>query len=383
MKKIHLVLSGIIVLSLIASVVAIALNKQTSPSPPQTLQECNVLTDNGPDSTGILFFSTKETAQKYADYFLSTSPFKEFPQHFSFYYLDESQFKPECELYKGIALYCYNKDVIKAAGACPYDYIVVLQPSPKSIRSSAFERVMSLNVNHPLSVFAHEYGHVFDKVNFAEEYNAEGARIPRSSKNCQENCNEFTQTSSEFGCYEECSKSNYFREFENGFMRTLSASRYGNYDEELIRQGIQKEITESKKKITGLASYSPEDCANQQYYLIQGTSEDNKINIESKELVQGCAAKPITSGKFDYAILSDNDKISVGTAAQEQIFVTEAPENEDNTINSPPLEPDNSFILTIPASSTESPQALEITDQQNNPLAQIQLNEIGASPCQI
>ena len=100
--------------------------------------------------------------------------------------------------------------------------------------------VVSINKNHQKSVIAHEFGHSF--ANLAEEYTP--ATLPLKSKNCVSECNKFDSLNE--GCYEGCSKTDYFRSINSGIMRTLSSKSYGAFNSFLISEKISK-----FKRITG------------------------------------------------------------------------------------------------------------------------------------
>ena len=68
---------------------------------PVDLEECNSLRFNGDSKPNVVFFADKKTSEKYINYLLSFSPFSENKNEFNFYYIN---YKPACELYKGIAL---------------------------------------------------------------------------------------------------------------------------------------------------------------------------------------------------------------------------------------------------------------------------------------
>ena len=149
--------------------------------------------------------------------------------NFNFYYIDNYQ--PKCEIYQDKALLCYNKDIVRKAASCPHDFIVVIKEDSRNIRSSAYMNVMSINSKHSLTVLLHEFGHVF--VNLAEEYVP--AKLPKKAKNCVDECTKF---SIKDGCYEGCSKADYFRSINNGIMRTLSSTNFGIFNKKLITDKI-------------------------------------------------------------------------------------------------------------------------------------------------
>lgn len=373
MKKKHLFLIVVTAISLLVSVVTILAFGNTNASPPNALINCNALVDNGPDSESIVFFASQQTATEYMNYILSVVPFDESPESFSFFYITPEDYEPECSLYKGIALYCYNSEIIKKAGSCRYDYIVVLDSQPRSIRSSEFSNVLSINTAHPLSVFAHEFAHAFD--NFAEEYLAENSRLPSGSENCQDSCDYFTDRfpGNEFNCHEGCTKSSLFREFDEGFMKTLSADRYGDFDEALLREELQRKAQQQKSPLTGFAI--SENCEDRQYTLVEARNIDGKPEIVSIELVQGCPGPSRESGEVTYKVTKES--LLEEGYFHDQIHVTDYNPDNNGRITSPPEEAEKYLITT---SNTEGTLEIitdgEVTDTTD-------LNKVGAQACRI
>src|SRR3989344_2235631 len=157
---------------------------------------CKTIQRNSDNGIDIVFFADNEKIVKeYINYFLSVSPFDNYKDRFNFYYIGD--YYPLCELYKGIALLCYSRDLVKKASSCPNDYIVVINSEEgEEIRSSSYMNVMSVNAKHPSSVIIHEFGHAF--VNLAEEYVP--AKIPRNSAgNCAADCIELQVDNGEGG----------------------------------------------------------------------------------------------------------------------------------------------------------------------------------------
>ena len=196
--------------------------------------QCQKLIYNGDPSTkiNVLFLAkniNKVDIQSYVESFLSFSPFADYKDKFNFFYLD---FIPSCEFYQGVALYCYSNDLIKKSSICPNDFIFVLSKETSNIRSSAYLNVISINTALPGSVLIHEFGHSF--ANLADEYIP--AKIPYGSKNCQSNCDKFTG----LGCFEGCSDASHFRSSENSVMKTLRTSKYEQFNENLVKQELEK-----------------------------------------------------------------------------------------------------------------------------------------------
>ena len=264
---------------------------------------CKTIQKNSNNGIDIVFFADNEKIVKeYTDYFLSVSPFDNYKDRFNFYYIGD--YYPLCELYKGIALLCYSRDLIKKASSCPNDYIVVINSEEgEEIRSSSYMNVMSVNAKHPSSVIIHEFGHAF--VNLAEEYVP--AKIPRNSAgNCAADCNEFEGRND--GCYKGCSLAEYSRSVENGIMRTLRTDNYGIYNEMVVVNKIEK-TTLADGVITGKAVgdvSNKGDCADEEYYSIelQVDNGEGGLSIADKDINTGCFGE---SGSGDYSFAYVND----------------------------------------------------------------------------
>lgn len=195
--------------------------------------ECERISYNGDPSgkINIVFFTngvSKDSLQEYVNYFESVSPFSENKELFNFFYLD---YKPKCKI--DVGLLCYSRELIEMSAKCPNEFIVVISDEDASVRSSAYMNVISMNSNLPKSVLTHEFAHVF--ANLADEYIP--ASIPFGSKNCASNCVNFGGIG---GCFEGCSKENFFRSSENSVMRTLSSEKYFEFNENIIKQVISE-----------------------------------------------------------------------------------------------------------------------------------------------
>src|SRR3989344_3409190 len=133
---------------------------------------------------------------------------------------------------------------------------------------------ISLNSKHQSSVLTHEFGHVF--ANLADEYIP--AIIPKGSKNCASSCDNFPENID--GCFQGCSKDNYYRSIDKGVMRTLSTNSYGILNENIVSEKIPKQNT-----LTGQApSDLNAECSEQEYYLIKGFVKNSKIEIQQQTI---------------------------------------------------------------------------------------------------
>jgi hypothetical protein len=337
-------------------------------SPTQTtLEDCNTLEFNDNEATNIVFFSEKSEATKYKEFFQETPPFNKHKPAFNFYYINS--YTPKCELYKGIAILCHNKETIKKGASCPNDYLIVLDKQPSKIRSSAYENVISINTNHPLTVLTHEFGHAF--ANLAEEYTP--ARVPRGSNNCVQDCADFRYETE--GCYEGCSQSNYFRSIPNGVMKTLSSNEFGTLNEALIIERI-KDLSPKLATITGNAIKNP--CNEQDYYLIegqykQGPDNQNSMQLLSRTAETGCPGDNGVGG-FDYQLqTAEGTPLTESNFNPELIFTISETDGEV-------IESDQPFLLKIP--KIPQGEQLSITESGNE-LINIRLNDIGTRACNV
>jgi hypothetical protein len=292
-KKKYLVIGALALTILFLSFLNV---NQQSPSINNNLEECKTLTFNDENGINLVFFSPEEDAKRYSDYLINAEPFKDYTNEFNFYYIDS--FKPECELYKGIAIFCHSRELIKKAASCPHDYIVVVDELEPRIRSSSYQNVMSINSFHKDSVFLHEFGHAFS--NLAEEY-ITTSRIPRGSENCQSSCDKFKRETD--GCFEGCTKTNYYRSIENGVMRTLSTDDFGLHNDDLIVELIENSVP-TDLKITGEATKEiSRDCSEQTFSLakIKISPDGTSTNLVSVTNEIGCAPTNV-AGDYSYKI---------------------------------------------------------------------------------
>ncbi len=361
MRKLVALMLGVIVLLVLSISIILVKNKTLSPEQ-NILEGCKTLKYNGKDKINIVFFSTKEQAEKYSDFLLKIPPFDKNQEIFNFFYLNN--YEPECEIYKGIALLCYSKEMIKKAGSCPNDYVVVIKDEKSSIRSSSYMNVLSINPRHQLTVFPHEFGHAF--VNLADEYVP--ATLPSKSKNCVSDCEKFGGEKE--GCFAGCSKSEYFRSIDSGIMRTLLSEDYGKINKNIILEKLSKNA-----KISGQVIEEIKDCSAQQYHLIEGMYNDGTITITDKFLEAGCVGEN-GAGDFNYnLIMQDNTKFLEGEFNPELIF-TDAQKNSE--IDGEVLKSERSFLLKLPI--IENSKSLEII-KDDKKLVEISLEDIGARPC--
>lgn len=325
------------------------------------LAECKTLTFNQDTGINLVFIGSKIDTQEYMEYFFSLEPFSSHEQDFNVYYIDN--YEPTCSRYRGIALLCYNKEVLEKAASCPSpDAVMVLTSDRESIRSSAYMGVASINLNHPHSVFAHEFGHLFG--NFAEEYLSEV--LPANQPNCKASQGGFT--SEVDGVYQECSKSTYYRSIEEGFMRSLRADRYGIYNEQILKQQIETHY--SPLSAAGFAIYDPSDCAKESYYMVEATYDGQNLQPIDIFINKGCLPNT-QAGTFSYEGASGERSFF------EPILFTDAPGEEvidGETFVDPALP------LYIPLPLSVGP-SVTFHDEQHNQIGSINMMDAGARLC--
>lgn len=322
-------------------------------------EECKIIQQSREGSVNILFFAEEEETKKYSDFLLDTYPFNQSKNKFDIYYIDT--YNPECKLYKETAILCHSKELIRKAASCPSDYIVVLKDEKRSIRSSSYMNVLSINSAQPLSVFTHEFGHSF--ANLADEYTP--AKLPRAQENCKEDCLEFEGQE----CFSGCSKDSYFRSFNNGLMKTLSAKDYGPFDSGLISKKIG---INPSPKTTGSVIQEPIYCSMQRYYLMEGKYNSGEIEITSQSIQVGCPGNN-GDGAFEYKMIMENGAKLSNNFNPEIVFT-------DNEAGGEVYEYSGEFYLKIPV--IETARAIEIS-LDDKILSQINLIEVDSLPCEI
>lgn len=323
---------------------------------------CNTIKESNRDGVNIVYFADERIAEEYTEYFLEQEPFNEHKEKFNFYQIDE---KPECELYQGIALLCNSRENIKKSSACPNDYIVIIKDQPPNIRSSAYMNIMSLNSNHPKSVFIHEFGHAF--VNLADEYVP--ANLPRGSENCKEDPKYFIEGSD---YYQGCSKQDYYRSIKNGVMRTLSSNKYGNYNSQLIEEKIKESPSLFQLPLTGRII---EEEKPQEYYLITGEYHEGEITLINKTKEKGFVGEH-GKGTFTYTVRV-GEKEYLENFNPELIFTDY---EVDGETTGDALEYSGEFHLKVPI--VENIKEITIKDYDEKELIKVNL-ELHNRPCKV
>ncbi len=332
---------------------------------PGTLEECKELKYSGEGKTGIVIFSDEATAEKYMNFFFNVTPFDRNKDEFNFYYIDT--YKPNCEIYQGVAVLCYSKELINKAASCPSDYIVVIDKEHETLRSSSYMNVMSINYNSPLSVFVHEFGHAF--ANFADEYTP--SSIPRNSENCVSDCKDFGSETE--GCFDGCAKTDYFRSVNLGLMRTLSSESFGLFNEKIISERIAAGFS----GVSGKVVSGGRDCTQEKYILVEGIYSNEKMYVVGKSVEQGCIGGN-GAGGFDYSIVKEDGSLISGGKFNPELIFTDL--QGTDKIDGGAFGSDKSFLLKVPI--IENSKSLDISSN-GELVAEINLKDVGARPCRI
>jgi len=336
-------------------------------SPTANPENCKVLEKNSEKGVNLVFLSDNKTAREYSDFLKTVSPFKENIDSFNFYYIDS--YTPACTLYKGIALLCYNKEIIQKASACPNDIIIIPQEKENNIRSSSYMNVLSINSAQEKTVLIHEMGHAL--ANLADEYVP--AEIPKKSKNCQKTCESFSVKE---GCFLGCSKDSYYRSIDFGVMRTLATSKFGELNQNII---LEKITSKSTSAITGNVISEQVETCSQEYILIQGNYNSGTLEIASQSLETGCIPE-VSSGDFEYELsLEDNSTLS-GEEFNPAFIFTDI-QGENTLEGSVELSQEN-FYLMVPA----IPHSEKLSIKENGNLIQTvdltnSIQKLNSIPC--
>lgn len=336
-------------------------------SPSGALSECKVVEQNSDGGINLVFFADKASSKKYFDALMGFEPFGSYRKSFNAYYVEG--YEAECELYKGVALLCYSRELIKRAGSCPNDIIIAVKDMESSVRSSAYMNVVSLNSRLPLSVFAHEFGHAF--ANLADEYVP--AKLTRKSKNCAKSCSDFGE--SKDGCFNGCSETGYFRSIEDGVMRTLRSGKFGVFNDKLILDNVKV-----KGSISGSAIQEIRDCSKEKYYLVEGVYSGDNISINTQRIEVGCVGSN-GAGAFDYEFIKEDGSIAGGNNFNPELIFTDMTDESD-LLNGGGVESDKPFILKVPV--VEGVKELSI-NREGELLTKFALYDEreGARPCRI
>ncbi|RMD66341.1 hypothetical protein D6817_04295 [Candidatus Pacearchaeota archaeon] len=340
----------------------------TSPDENSALTDCKVITYKGENALNVLLFADEKTAERYADNFLNIEPFKSFSDKVNFYYIDSPV---QCELYKGIAVFCYSRELLRKAGSCPHDVVITFANYARNIRSSSYNGVVSLNLNHPVSVLWHELGHALGGL--AEEYVP--ASLPWGAKNCVGQCSEFKSPTD--GCFQGCSRKDYYRSIDEGIMRTLDSNTFGKFDEQLLKDKLERKIAKGKSRFIGFLVRKLSGCERSYYYLLELARDKNgKLSVVSKSLERGCAGSN-GEGRGVVQVL-DKQRHAILEKEFDATLFTDGISENTNELTGESFEPDR-FYVSIPVTRGEESVRIETNGQAQ----EFKLDEVGGRACKI
>jgi hypothetical protein len=195
-------------------------------------KDCEViLKNNGNKKINFVFLKNnvgESELNNTINFFLNSEPFASNKDKINVFYAKDAN----CSIVQDY-VFCYSKETIKKSSTCPNDYIIVLTNQAPNIRSSAYLNLISLNINNPSTTILHEIGHIF--ANLADEYIS--SQSPGNSKNCNSKCPVYENIA---GCFEGCSKQDYYRSSENSVMKSLSTKEYKELNTFLINKKLNK-----------------------------------------------------------------------------------------------------------------------------------------------
>lgn len=345
-----LVIVGIAVFFLTATLFLL-IKSGLAATPAQSPLACNEMLIQGESSkqTNLLFVGDAQQAQEYSDYLFAHEPFASHKESFNVYRIDKVSL---CERYKGIALFCYSRELLAQTAVCPHDYILALEEAPATVRSSAYMGVASVNTRLPKTVLLHEVGHLFG---LDEEYEA-GYNPGSDSPNCKSSCTEFGQDT----CYQECSDGSHSRSIDEGVMRTLSptdtTNPYGTFNHNYLAQ----KIAQPKTTVTGFATKFTEECADQSHLIIEVTPGDS-WQAHVVDIGSGCAISQ--EGSYKYALEDESGTVVTTGSFDEPELFTDGNEDEDSGFEGEVYD-DEPFFIAVPSDTGAT--TFTITDDEGN-----------------
>lgn len=365
MKSRLLFISGtaILGLSIIFSLyLTIPQDSGLSPDLNTQLKKCNTLIYNGPEKVNIVYIGNKDSVIKYSEFFLETPPFNERKKDFNIYYVDSD---PECRIYKGVAVLCDDATTFSTAGSCPNDVIIALKNlEDNTIRSSAYNSLISINTRHSMTVQTHELGHAIS--NLAEEY-LNNQKPPKNSVNCATTCADFNGL--EDSCdFAGCSLSNLLRPSENSVMRTLSTNDYNKVSTSAISNSLSKKLSK-KSPLTGFVVEDENPCQEEKYFLVTGQLNPEGNLILEPTLITGCSQTDISTDK-ELTLEVNSQEGYTNTNSINDFIFTDVQYDGEDIISGEVLDLDV-FRFTIPSNSEE----IVLKDQEGNNIGELILDK--------
>ena len=249
LKKIN---KFIIPISLIIVIVVFSFNIDKVNKSPVLNSECIVLHEGDSGKVNVVFLSYGYDDQKTfladvdkyingTDSFSSIEPYSSNFNKLNFYAVVSDEVK--CHIDDGTIL-CDDRAAKKVASKCHNDYIFIINKVNQfkdivlPLRSSAYLNIGSINVADNKLVVLHEFGHLFGGL--SDEYVEDGMSIDiTNSLNCDiSNCNKWNNVDGT-GCFNGCSKAEYYRSIQNGIMRNYYKSNvFGIWNERILSEKL-------------------------------------------------------------------------------------------------------------------------------------------------
>jgi hypothetical protein len=360
-NKVYLSIAIIIIVILIASIYYY--NNRPVSASPEDLVSCKTIRDPG-RGYGIVFFGSKEDSESYGDYLINSPPFYSYRNQLRLFYIDD--YVPNCTYYKDVALYCYDKELIRKASSCPNDFIVVIKDDKDTLRSSAYMNVVSIISSSSKNVLLHEFAHVF--ANLADEYVP--AVLPRTPKNCLSSCDQFSEV--EDGCFKGCSDSEHYRSIEGGVMRTLSTSKYGVYNQKIISSYFSSSLS----SLTGNDIKLTEECTNEKYVLLTGKVNNESFEVVKREEGNGCIGSN-GRGQFSFTLLTEGTVPFKGSFNPQVIFTDL---DESGELSGGSENYNGEFYIKVPY--VEGMKTLIINNTVQNKIKEVNF-DYDSRPCKV
>ncbi len=242
----------IVPIALVTIILVFVFNINKVSKSPALNSDCIIINEGESGKTNIVFLSygyeDKESfladVNKYIEgenSFSTIEPFKSNFEKLNFYAVMSNEVK--CDIQDGTIL-CEDRTTKKVASKCPNDYIFVINKVNQfkdivlPLRSSSYLNIGSINVADNKLVVLHEFGHLF--ASLSDEYVEDGITINiADSLNCDvEACNKWNNIDGT-GCFNGCSKQQFYRSIQNGIMRNYYKSNiYGVWNEKILKDGL-------------------------------------------------------------------------------------------------------------------------------------------------
>jgi hypothetical protein len=143
----------------------------------------------------------------------------------------------DCTILEPRMFSCSSAKIAQKRVTCPNDQVILVVDSNEwrgfgnvggDISGTSSWKDM------PYSVVLHEFGHAFGGLHDEYVYDAGQFAVDMNAPNCDAvACTKFTAAGVR-GCFAGCGASTRYRSINNGMMRDLGATEFGQYDEKII-----------------------------------------------------------------------------------------------------------------------------------------------------